>query len=140
MSRRKKVVSRPPVVGFGSLSFEESRYVRGGKTWLASTLYRACLDQELEPFEFPLACYDLSNRYFALENTDDFVWQMRRTLDADYERYPVILDEFGQVCDGNHRICHALLDGRESVMAYRLQSMPKPDFVDEGDNNGTNNK
>lgn len=127
---KKKIVSEPPVVSYGHLSFEESNYERGGKHWMATTLLRACHDQGLEPFEYPLAGYDLSTKSFALDNTDQFIWQMRRTLDADYENYPIILDDYGQVCDGNHRICHAILDGKKAILAYRLQHMPAPDFID----------
>lgn len=95
---------------------------------MASTLLKAAHDQNLEPFEYPVACYDMSNKYFALDNMDDFCWQMKRTLAADYERNPIILDDYGQVADGNHRICHAILDGKTTVLAYRLVSMPEPDF------------
>ena len=112
-NNKKNIISEPPVIGFGHLSFEESNYERGGKHWMATTLLRACHDQGLEPFEYPLAGYDLIPKRFALDNMDDFIWQMRRTLDADYENYPIILDDFGQVADGNHRICHAILDGKK---------------------------
>lgn len=128
---KKKVAGNPPVIHFGHLSFEEGRYRRGNKYWMATTLLRSCREQCLEPFEYPLAGYDMSNKYFDLNNTDDFIWQMKRVLEADYEKYPIILDDFGQVCDGNHRICHAILDGKSSVLAYRLISMPAPDFVDK---------
>ena len=120
-----------PKLNYGKLTFEESRYKRGNKYWYASTLLREIHDQELESFEFPLACYDLSNKYFALDNMDDFVWQMKRTLDADYENHPIILDDLGQIADGNHRLCHAILDGKTHIMAYRLQNMPAPDFTEE---------
>lgn len=120
-----------PTINYSKLSFDESRYRRGKKYWYASTLLRAALDAELEPFEYPVACYDLSSKYFSLENTDDFIWQIKRTLDADYENHPIILDDMGQVADGNHRLCHAILDGKSHVMAYRLQNMPEPDFIEE---------
>ena len=54
--------------------------------------------------------------------------------DADYVKYPIILDDLGQVADGNHRIAHAILDGKKSILAYRLINMPAPDYVE------TNNK
>lgn len=129
-NKKKNIVAGPPVVDYGHLSFEASNYERGGKRWMATTLQRAVHDQGLEPFEYPLAGYDLITKRFALDNMDDFIWQMRRTLDADYEKYPIIIDDYGQVCDGNHRICHAILDGRKTILAYRLQSMPAPDFVE----------
>lgn len=128
----KKTNNRPPIVEFGDFSFEESRYNRGDKYWMATTLLKACHDQELEPFDYPMACYDMNNKYFSLENMDDFVWQMKRCMNADYSK-PIILDELGQVADGNHRICKAILDGKRSILAYRLKAMPEPDFVKGGD-------
>ena len=98
---------------------------------MATTLLKAVHDQELEPFEYPEAAYDMSNRNFSLENMDDFCFQMKRVLGADYENNPIILDDLGQVADGNHRLCHAIIDGKSSVMAYRLVNMPEPDFTEE---------
>ncbi len=98
---------------------------------MAATLLKAVHDQELEPFEYPLAAFTLNGLPFSLRNLDEFIFQMKRTLDADYEKNPIILDEYGQVADGNHRICHAILDGKRSILAYRLINMPTPDFVDK---------
>ena len=120
-----------PAISFAKFTFEESRYHRGKKYWMATTLMKAVRDQELEPFDYPVAAYDMSNKYFSLENMDDFCWQVKRTLEADYENNPIILDDLGQVADGNHRLCHAIIDGRSSVKAYRLLSMPEPDFTED---------
>lgn len=128
--RNKK--NKPPVISYGGFGFEESRYHRGDKYWMATTLLKACRDQELEVFDYPLACYDMNNKYFQLDNMDDFVWQMKRCMNADYSK-PIILDDLGQVADGNHRICKAILDGKRSIPAYRLKSMPEPDFVKGGE-------
>lgn len=123
-------MSNAPVISFEKFEFESSRYNRGKKYWLASSLLKAVKEQELEPFEYPVAAYDMSNKNFDLDNMDDFCWQVRRTLSADYEKYPIILDDYGQVADGNHRLCHAIIDGVSRVKAYRLKYMPTPDFID----------
>lgn len=123
----------PPVLEFSDFGFEESSYNRGNKTWMASTLLKAVHDQELEPFEYPVAVYDLSINHFSLPCADSFIYHMKRVLNADYDMHPIILDDLGQVCDGNHRLCHAILDGKRSVLAYRLLTMPEPDFVDSSD-------
>ena len=123
-------MNQPPVIPFAKFEFEESRYHRGKKYWMATTLLKAVKEQELEPFDFPVAAYDMSNKYFSLDNMDDFCWQVRRTLAADYESNPIILDDYGQVADGNHRLCHAIIDGVATVKAYRLLSMLEPDFVE----------
>ena len=125
-----------PAINFGKLDFDESRYCRGNKYWNATTLLKAVDEQGCEAFDYPVACFDMSTKNFDLENMDDFVWQMKRTLNADYKKYPIILDDYGQIADGNHRLCHAILDGQTYVRAYRLQRMPEPDFV-KTINNGT---
>lgn len=124
-------MNKPPVLTYEDFDFGESSFKRGKKRWMATTLLRAVHEQGLLPFEYPVACYDMSNKYFTLDNVDEFVYQMKRTLEADYESHPIILDDFGQVADGNHRLCHAILDGKRSVLAYRLKYMPEPDFEDK---------
>lgn len=120
----------PPVIEFANFPFEESRFIRGNKVWMATTLLQAVHEQELEPFEYPLACYDMSNLNFKVSNMYNFCDQMKRVLAADYDNHPIILDDLGQVADGNHRICRAILDGKNSILAYRLISMPEPDFIE----------
>ena len=123
----------PPKVEFENFTFEESQYKRGEKVWLATTLLRAVKEQKLEAFDFPLAAYNMLNMGFRVENTDDFIWQMKRTLNADYN-YPVILDDYGQVADGFHRICHAIYDGKTKIKAYRLKKMPPVDYTEPENN------
>lgn len=96
---------------------------------MATTLLRAVENQGLKTFDYPLAAFNLLNLGFRVENTDDFIWQMKRTLNADYN-YPVILDDYGQVADGFHRICHAILDGKTTIKAYRLNAMPSCDYTE----------
>lgn len=120
----------PPIVDFGTFSFAESYYVRGHNHWNADTLLRECKKQGLEPFELPLAGIDLSVLHFSVKSADEFVWQMKRCMDSNID-YPIILDNLGQVADGSHRICKALFEGRRTILAYRLQEMPEPDYIED---------
>jgi len=43
--------------------------------------------------------------------------------------HPVILSSEGRVMDGMHRVCRALIKGKGSIMAYRFQVDPEPDFI-----------
>ncbi len=43
--------------------------------------------------------------------------------------YPIILSSDGRVMDGMHRVCKALLQGREEIEAVRFVHDPEPDFV-----------
>jgi hypothetical protein len=45
-------------------------------------------------------------------------------------RHPIILSADGRVMDGMHRVCKALLDGRETVLAVKFEQDPEPDYVD----------
>ncbi len=57
-----------------------------------------------------------------------FADHCRRTLDADLV-HPIILGPTGDVVDGMHRIVRAVLDGRTTIAAVRLDEMPTPDRV-----------
>jgi hypothetical protein len=42
--------------------------------------------------------------------------------------YPIILGPGGRVMDGMHRVARAMLDGRSTIDAVRLDLLPPPDF------------
>ncbi len=52
---------------------------------------------------------------------------MHARLIAEYDLDdPVIPSADGRVMDGMHRICRALVEGRESVLAVRFEKDPEP--------------
>lgn len=54
---------------------------------------------------------------------------MRKVLNANLD-FPIILRPDGQLVDGAHRVARAALEGRASVGAVRLPSMPPPDRIE----------
>ena len=42
--------------------------------------------------------------------------------------YPIILGPGGRVMDGMHRVARAMLDGRSTISAVRLDDLPAPDY------------
>lgn len=44
--------------------------------------------------------------------------------------HPIILSRDGRVMDGMHRVCKALIEGRETIRAVRFEIDPEPDYVD----------
>ena len=120
-----------PVVPIEEFDLSTNRYCRGKNTWNVSTLIDYVKNNKLKPFEIPLAAIPLLDLNFDVHNMDDFIFQVNRTLKADYTKYPIILDDFGQVADGWHRICKAILDGKKTIKAYRITEMPKPDIIEE---------
>ena len=56
------------------------------------------------------------------------VEHVRLIHDADLA-FPVILSSDGRVMDGMHRICKALLQGKDHVEAVRFYHDPQPDYI-----------
>jgi hypothetical protein len=59
----------------------------------------------------------------------NIVEHIRLMRDAD-AAYPIILGPGNRVLDGMHRIASALLEGRPTIAAKRLPSIPEPDYRD----------
>lgn len=53
---------------------------------------------------------------------------MQLVLAADL-RYPIIICPQGRLMDGMHRAVKAWLEGRDTIQAYRLRTLPEPDYV-----------
>jgi hypothetical protein len=49
-------------------------------------------------------------------------------LDSDLT-YPIILSRDGRVMDGMHRVCKALLEGRQDIEAVQFNDDPAPDYI-----------
>ena len=112
-------------------TFEESEFCRGENIWKAETLYLFAKAKEYPVRDLPLWAVDLSDKAFSCNNLDQFIFQCRRVQYASLE-YPIILDNFGQIADGYHRLCKAILEGRETIKAIRLEEMPAPDRIEKG--------
>jgi len=109
----------------------EECYWRGEHCWYASTLRKTVKDAGLKPFSFPVALFDVSKLHFSIDSTTDFIGNMKKTLEADYKK-PIILDDHGMVADGIHSLCRAILEGKPTIMAYRLLAMPESDITKNG--------
>lgn len=124
---------KPPVVEVKKLDFSESHYVKDTKKWFASTLYEEVKKEKLEPFEFPLAAFDLTIMGFSTSDMESFIFQCKRVFNADTS-IPIILDDSGAVADGFHRVCKAIIEGKRTIKAYRLNRMPEEDeTLDRGE-------
>jgi hypothetical protein len=55
------------------------------------------------------------------------VEHVRLVLEVD-TTYPIIIGPDGRVMDGMHRIARALLEGRTTIRAVRLENLPAPDY------------
>ncbi len=114
---------------------EKHSTIRDGKhlVWYTEKLWE--LAASLTPFEVAVS---------SIKELDEDCWfgpetkptlrevarHAQRITDASLD-IPIILNDDGSLMDGGHRLCKALLEGRESVMAVRFEVMPEPDEVNE---------
>ena len=112
------------------MKFAESEFRRGGDAWKAQTLYDFAKAKEYPVMDMPLWCIDLSDAPFDSGSLRNFIFQCKRVQECSLD-YPIILDDNGQIADGYHRLCKAILEGKETIKAIRLLEMPSPDRVDK---------
>lgn len=101
-----------------------------GDTWSVPTLIQYCKDKNYPVFTMPLACCDLSLVPWKIKTLDDIIWHISRIKDCDLE-HPIILDSYGIIADGYHRVCKAILEGKTDIKAVRIIDMPLPDGHEE---------
>lgn len=115
---------QPPKVKIHSFHYSENNYVNYGRRYTAHSLIEH--SKKYPVFDLPLAGVNLSGCPWGGEmNTDNFIYHAKRVADADLSK-PIILDDFGYIADGWHRICKAILEGRKTIKAVRLEDMPEP--------------
>lgn len=113
-----------------NMTFADSEYHRGNKIWKAQTLYNFAKSKGYPVMDMPLWCINLTEEPFECSQLYGFIFQCKRVIECSPE-YPIILDDYGQVADGYHRICRAIIHGEETIKAIRLLEMPKPDRIEE---------
>lgn len=99
----------------------------GRHHWSVSRLID--LTKGLEVIEIPIMALNIYYKYEAL-TLRDMVMHMKAVNNADL-KYPIILDEDGEVMDGRHRIMKALLLGKTTIKVVRFDQNPEPCRVTE---------
>lgn len=106
--------------------------VRGGRRLVWHTERLWALSADLEPFELRIDAVPELDQDCWFGDVEPTLRRMvdhcRRINEADPAR-PVILNADGSLMDGGHRLCRALLEGRDTVPAVRFGVMPEPDDV-----------
>ena len=124
--KKTKKQNTPPSIlnTFQKCPLSENFYVRGDEKWNPSQLIEYCKEQGYRTFDLPLAAIDLTSLpWDNITSLDTFIWQMHRVLQCD-TNHPIILDDYGQIADGYHRVCKAILDGKTTIKAIRMENMP----------------
>lgn len=115
------------------MSLEENYYVRGNRKWMVTTLLKYIKANGYKPKKLPLWSLNLSGIPWDITNMALMINHCYRASVADLS-YPIILDDFGNIADGYHRVIKAVLEGEQYIMAYRLRDMPNDDgLVDNED-------
>lgn len=116
-----------PQIIMSTLDLSENSYVSSnGDTWNAATLIQWCKDKNYQVFDMPVACCNVRIMPWRMNTLDDFIWHMNRVNNTNLD-YPIILDDYGEIADGYHRVCKAILEGRKYIKAIRIINMPAPD-------------
>lgn len=108
----------------------ENRYHVDGKYWAAANLVAWCKEKKYPTFKLPLAAVNLADMPWHIADLDTYIWETKRVMNTDL-KYPIILDDYGRICDGYHRVCKAILEGKSEIDAIRIEKMPNPDGYDE---------
>ena len=92
----------------------------GNNGWSIARLIT--LTKNFKVMKIPL---DHMNVYYTYDGLTlrDMVKHMNAVNDADL-KYPIILDEDGEVMDGRHRIMKALMLGKKTIKAVRFDCNP----------------
>lgn len=115
-------------VPIDNMTFAESECHRDNKIWNAQTLYNFAKAKEYPVRDMPLWNIGLTVGPFERSRLHGSIFQCRRVLDCSSD-YPIILDEAGQMADGYHRLCKAVLEGGKTIKAIRPPEMPAPDRI-----------
>lgn len=122
------MISNCPKVKIEGINITDNDYVNHGKRWNALKLIEH--SKQFPVFDFPLAGFDLTRKAWDISDVDDFIYHAKRCMDTSLE-HPLIFDKWGVLADGWHRIVKAILLGRTTIKAIRLESMPQEDAVEK---------
>lgn len=97
---------------------EEHVNQRFGGSWRISDLQALIKDEPV--FDLPLEWIDIASYSFDVEKgLFDFARHMKHVQEASLE-FPIIMDEWGAILDGRHRIVKALLEGAVTIKCVRI--------------------
>lgn len=107
---------------------ESQKVILGDHRWSAARLFE--LSKSLPVMDIPI---DHLNIFYTYKNLTlrEMVMHMQAVNDADL-KFPIILDEDGELMDGRHRIMRALITGKKTIKAVRFNENPAPcEVVDD---------
>lgn len=116
--------STPPKVHFRKAEPLQDYYCDGfgGQYSIARLIDET---KHLPVFDLPLAAIDLSHKIWNGDDMLSLSRHVRRCMDADID-CPILLDWYGAIADGRHRVLKAIALGKRTIKARRMTWRPEP--------------
>lgn len=111
--------------GFSRFDSEQLCSTHGKAEWRISDLVALVNEYGLKSFHLPLQFIDIQSHYFKCDDLYEFMQHMKMVQEADLDR-PIIMSHRGQILDGRHRICKAIMEGRTHILAVKFEFDVKP--------------
>lgn len=117
--------SKPPKVPHRDIEPLQDYYVdREGHRYSVARLVDD--SKSLPVFEIPLAALDLTGQPWDGENLFHLSFHVKKCMEANLD-FPILLDWYGGLADGRHRVLKALATGKRTIKARRMTWKPEPD-------------
>ena len=102
------------------------------KYWKVEDLWEVAEGLPIEYIPLQLLTDQLEGTYWTQGEEEDVTpqWVLghtRRILKADLN-YPILVNSENTIVDGIHRLCRAVLDGRDDIAVQRIEELPPPLF------------
>ncbi|HET6418344.1 MAG TPA: hypothetical protein VFG22_18755 [Polyangiales bacterium] len=105
-----------------------------GASWHGTSIDGVERSAELTPIDVPLPEIRESDVAFWFDADGDEPTCQRvaphaKLMSETDLSFPIILSQDGRVMDGMHRLCKALIEGRDTIQAVQFEVDPEPDYV-----------
>jgi len=99
-----------------------------GNEWRVSDLVQLVKEMDLVAFDLPLQYISLHTERFMCEDIYEFMQHMKQVNEADLS-ISIIMSHRGQILDGRHRICKAIMEGKTTIKCFKLDYDVRPTKV-----------
>lgn len=114
-----------PIINLEKTDLSENYFSdKDGNTFDVPTIIQYCKEQKFPIFNAPIASINIDYLAWEINDTYDFCYHINRVNSTNL-KYPIILSPNGQIVDGVHRVCKAIILGNKTIKCIRMQSMPK---------------
>lgn len=110
-----------------SITYEDSKHI-----WEVPKLVKYVEANGYKVFDMPIVGVYINHLPWGIESFKDVAYHVDRAMQSDL-KYPILIDDTGYICDGWHRLLKAIIKGKSSVRAIRIDHMPQADKIEKKD-------